>query len=78
MPSVAFILHVNLPDVSLPSLTATADDILNDLIDAGHDVESVTPWQRPSLAETNLGGLPQQADSSLTSNIPMPKSPFDI
>lgn len=53
MPSVAFIVHVNLSDVTPQSLALTADDVFDDLVGGGHDVASVAPWQRPSL-ETAL------------------------
>lgn len=47
MPDVAFILKLKLDDLS--SIADVAGDIEEDLIEKGYDVDSVTPWARPSL-----------------------------
>ncbi len=62
MPEVAFIVTLNLTDVSLASLEETADDVGHDLLSSGHDVVDVKPWQRPSLAATNLMQQPAPQD----------------
>jgi hypothetical protein len=66
MPEVAFIVTLNLTDVSLAGLEATASDIGEDLLSAGHDVVNAKAWQRPSLAATNLMATPQPEEGGLT------------
>jgi hypothetical protein len=51
--NVAFIAQINLDDLS--SLADVAREIEEDLSNAGFEVVSVTPWQRPSLQQ---GGTP--------------------
>jgi hypothetical protein len=45
--NVTFLANINLDDLS--SLADTARDIEEDLSNAGYEVISVAPWQRPSL-----------------------------
>jgi len=69
---VAFILHVNVQDVS--TLADEAADIQDDLTSAGHDVVSVTPWTRPTLqSQTGTSTtLPFSQPS-----VPLPLPPTD-
>lgn len=50
--NVAFIVQLNLDDLS--DLPGTSRDIEQDLGNAGYEVVSVHPWQRPSLNLTEL------------------------
>lgn len=71
MPSVTFLLALEVPDVMPDALLAEAEDILDDLTRSGHDVLSVVPWARPSnpVAQPSggfsslspLGGTPPPA-----------------
>lgn len=45
--TVTFLVSINLDDLS--TIADVAADIQDDLISAGHDVEEVKPWQRPTL-----------------------------
>jgi hypothetical protein len=45
--NVTFLTTINLDDLS--GLADTARDIEQDLSNAGYEVISVAPWQRPSL-----------------------------
>lgn len=69
MPSVTFLVAINIPDVMPDQLLLEAGDIEEDLQRAGHDVESVVPWARPSMAATQPAG----GFSSLTQ--PPPPTP---
>lgn len=47
MPTVAFIVKINLDDLSsLPDVTT---DIEDDLSQAGYEVVDVAPWSRPAM-----------------------------
>lgn len=48
---VTFLVALNLDDLS--SIADIASDIDDDLTSAGHTVESVKPWARPTLAGQN-------------------------
>ena len=47
--TITFLVALNTDDVSPTTLIDLASDIEEDLIRSGMDVESVKPWQRPSL-----------------------------
>jgi hypothetical protein len=55
---VTFLVALDLSDIS--TLTETALDIQDDLEQAGHSVESVKPWARPSAQTSSspLSALP--------------------
>lgn len=48
----AFIVHVVVPDDGSVTLQETADDISDDLVAAGHDVERVEVWSSPLELKT--------------------------
>lgn len=77
MPSVSFIVHLTLDDVSLPGLTTEAESLHDALEKEGFDVESVTPWQRPSLLQQNMQPQGIQLPSVTDLNEP-PTSPFGV
>ncbi len=77
MPSIAFIVHLVLDDVSLPQLTEQAESVHDALEKEGFDVESVTPWQRPSLLQQNAMAPGTQLPSVTDLNEP-PTSPFSL
>lgn len=57
--TVTFLVAINLDDVSSPTLLATGEEIFDDLVTSGYDVEAVAPWARPSTAPAqNLFGPP--------------------
>ncbi len=58
MPQVAFIITLNLQDVSLPGLESTANNLGHSLIDDGFDVADVKAYPHPSLMEGNLQQQP--------------------
>lgn len=47
--TITFLVAINTDDVNPTTLIDLASDIEEDLIRSGMDVESVKPWQRPSL-----------------------------
>lgn len=47
--TITFLVAINTDDVSPTTLIDLASDIEEDLLRSGMDVESVKPWQRPSL-----------------------------
>lgn len=47
--TTTFLVAINIDDVSPTALIDLATDIEEDLLRSGMDVESVKPWQRPSL-----------------------------
>jgi len=47
--TITFLVALNTDDVSPTTLADLASDIEEDLLRSGMDVESVKPWQRPSL-----------------------------
>lgn len=47
--TITFLVAINTDDVSPTNLIDLASDIEEDLLRSGMDVESVKPWQRPSL-----------------------------
>lgn len=59
MPEVAFIITLNMSDVSLPSLESTAENLGESLVSDGFDVVESKPWARPSI---NAGNLMQQPE----------------
>lgn len=59
MPSVAFIITLQLQDVSLPSLESTAERLGHSLIDDGFDVIEAKAYPRPSLTSGNLMQQPE-------------------
>lgn len=54
MPAVAFIITLNLQDVSIPSLESTAERLGHSLIDDGFDVIDSKAYAHPSLSAGNL------------------------
>jgi hypothetical protein len=52
--TVTFLVAVTLQDLS--SIADVAADIEEDLVSAGHEVESVKPWARPTIQ--SAGGNP--------------------
>lgn len=54
--TVTFLVEIDLDDGLLPQLAEIAADITEDLEAAGHSVNSVKPWARPStgIVPTNL------------------------
>lgn len=65
MPSVTFLVALDIPDVTADALLNEAADVEEDLLSAGHNVLSVVPWARPTLPTaqpaggfTPLGGTP--------------------
>ena len=59
MPEVAFIITLNLQDVSLPSLESTAENLGHSLINDGFDVVDAKAYPRPSLQMGNLMQRPE-------------------
>jgi len=59
MPEVAFIVTLNLPDVSLPSLEATAEDLAHSLVNDGFDIIDAKAYPHPSLQAGNLMQQPK-------------------
>lgn len=59
MPDVAFIITLNLQDVSIPSLESTAERLGHSLIDDGFDVIDSKAYAHPSLAAGNLMQKPE-------------------
>lgn len=54
--NVAFICQINLDDLSdLPGTSAEIEQAINN---AGFDVVSVKPWQRPSLLQPGQPSVP--------------------
>lgn len=51
---VTYLVAVSISDVS--QLTATAEQIEEDLSSSGHEVLSVHPWARPNVAATQPAG----------------------
>lgn len=52
--SVAFVVNVLLPEDSADTLTRVAEEIESSLNADGHNVASVAPYQRESLAAAGL------------------------
>jgi hypothetical protein len=65
--NVAFIVQINLDDLS--DLPGQAMEIQQDLQDAGFDVKTVSPWQRPSLGLGNTGNLFSPEPTTPTTNL---------
>ena len=57
MAQATFLVHLIVDDVSPSVLLDLAAELEDDLTKAGHDVESVAPWTRPT------GGLVPDAQS---------------
>lgn len=56
MPSVTFLVAIDVPDTSPSELALEAEDILDDLSSAGHAVISAVPWARPTNAQAQPAG----------------------
>lgn len=61
MPTAAFIVTLNLSEVTASTLESAADSILDDLSNSGHDVEDVQPWSHPALNVGQPASAPFQA-----------------
>lgn len=48
--NVTFLVTLDLPDATLPTLDSTATSIIDDLEGGGHAVVSVKEWKRPSIS----------------------------
>jgi len=73
--SVAFIIHIFVDDLSLPSLEQDANEIHDALERSGFDVDTVAPWQRPSELQAN--GLTEQLPPTHSGlNVSGPFNPF--
>lgn len=68
--TITYLLTLNLPDDSASTLIDTAHDLEDDLETAGHDVESVKPWNRSSLVGGAISSAPP------TQTLPPPPNPF--
>lgn len=69
--TATFLVTVNIPDTSTTTLTTEAEDIHDDLLSKGHDVEEVKPWARPTLVGDNAGS----GATTFTMNEPPPTPP---
>jgi len=70
--TAAFVVHLVVSDTSPAYLAILADDLADDLISSGHDVEEVRPWAREGLSEP----APLQVDPASGFNNTMPLNPF--
>lgn len=53
--TITLLVPINLPDDTLPDqFLLLAQDVEDDLIQAGHDCGEVKPWARPGLALPSL------------------------
>jgi len=67
--TITFLVAINTDDVSPTTLADLASDIEEDLLRSGMDVESVKPWQRPSL------GLQMPMEQQTLTPNPQPPAP---
>lgn len=67
--TATYLVTLNLSDTTAISLAQVAADIEDDLQAAGHDVEEVKPWARPSLVYVAPPVVTQTAP-------PVPPNPF--
>lgn len=51
--NATFLVTLDLPDTTAPTLAQTVEEILDDLEMGGHSVVAVKEWHRPSLATTS-------------------------
>jgi len=65
---VTFLVAIDVPDIT--NLPAVAEDIMDDLATMGHLVESVAPWARPTLPQSQPAG----GFTSLNTPPPLPPS----
>lgn len=65
--TVTFLVTINLDDIS--TLSEVALDLQDDLEQAGHSVESVKPWARPTAQVANpLSALPNLVEPPARAN----------